>query len=121
MSILHAMRHCPLFARLALLWFVASLGVAIASPLVNPQGSMALVCNAGGGVKLVSTDDGSTGAALHTLDCPLCANSSAPPQVASVLLESQQALGHVLQSIPAARIAALTAAPLPARGPPTSF
>jgi hypothetical protein len=32
-----------------------------------------------------------------------------------------QPLAYVLRSIPAARLAARTAAPLPARGPPTLF
>jgi hypothetical protein len=117
---MHTLRHSPSTALLVLMWFAATLGVAVASPLVNPQG-MTLVCNAAGGVKLVSTNDGSTGAAPHTLDCPLCAPSGAPGMVNAVLNDPQRHLGHVLQSIPAARIAALTAAPLPARGPPTSF
>ena len=34
------------------------------------------------------------------------------------MVEPVQPLAYVLQSIPAARIASLTAAPLPARGPP---
>jgi hypothetical protein len=53
------------------------------------------------------------------MDCPLCATSSAPPPpVLRLSAEPAQPLAHVLQSIPAAHIAALTAAPLPARGPP---
>jgi hypothetical protein len=52
------------------------------------------------------------------MHCPLCAAGGAP---ASVLLNMPQPLhplSHVLQSISAAHIAALTAAPPPARGPP---
>ncbi|HEY5580804.1 MAG TPA: DUF2946 domain-containing protein, partial [Rhodoferax sp.] len=44
-----------------------------------------------------------------------------PPPVAHAATEPMQALGHVLQGIPAAHIAALSAAPLPARGPPASL
>jgi hypothetical protein len=118
MSILHSLRHCPFFARLALLWFAVSLGVAIASPMVNPQ-AMTLVCNAGGGVKLVLTDEGSTDAAQHTLACPLCASTSAPPLVPSVLLESQQALGQILHSIAIVRLATAIDLSPPSRGPPS--
>jgi hypothetical protein len=42
----------------------------------------------------------------------------APPPVVRTDLAFVPVLGHAVQPIPAARIAALTAAPLPARGPP---
>jgi hypothetical protein len=41
----------------------------------------------------------------------------APPPVAQQA-PVVQPLGHATQAIPAARLAALTGAPLPARGPP---
>ena len=42
----------------ALAWFMASLGVAIASPLVHPQ-SIEIVCSSTGALQLVvQTDDG---------------------------------------------------------------
>jgi hypothetical protein len=105
-------------ARFVLVWFALSIGVAIASPLIKPQ-AMELVCSSAGAMKLlVKTDDGAKELHGHTLDCPLCASISAPPPVARQTPEPAQPLAHVLQSIPAAHIAALTAAPLPARGPP---
>ena len=81
---------------------------------------MVLVCSSTGAIKvLVKSADGTQDAQTgHTLDCPLCAGLAAPPPVHTLALPSVQPLGHVLQSIPAARIAALTAAPLPPRGPP---
>ena len=116
---MHTLRHARYLARLMVAWFVLSLGVAVASPLVAPL-DMALVCSSTGAIKvLVKSADGTQDAQTgHTLDCPLCAGLAAPPPVHTLVLPSVQPLGHVLQSIPAARIAALTAAPLPPRGPP---
>jgi predicted secreted protein len=116
---MQSLRHAHLLARFVLVWFALSIGVAIASPIVKPQ-AMELICSGAGVMKvLVKTDDGSKEVASYTLDCPLCANNSAPPPpVARLTAEPVQALAHVLQSIPAAHIASLTAAPLPARGPP---
>ena len=116
---MNALRNAHLLARFVLVWFALSIGVAIASPLVKPQ-AMELICSGSGAVKLlIQTDDGGQEVASFTLDCPLCATSSAPPPPATRLTsEPAQPLAYVLQSIPAARIASLTAAPLPARGPP---
>jgi hypothetical protein len=115
---MHTLRRAHLAARFVLVWFALSIGVAIASPIVKPQ-AMELICSGSGAIKvLVKTGDASTEQSGHTLDCPLCANLSAPPPVARLTAEPAQPLAHVLQSIPAAHIAALTAAPLPARGPP---
>ncbi|MBO9677352.1 MAG: hypothetical protein J7556_03895 [Acidovorax sp.] len=101
-----------------LAWFVAWVGVGIASPLVNPQ-AMELVCSSAGMVKLyVQTDDGPVELGASGMDCPLCVPSAAPPPAVALSVPAAQPLGYVLQSIPAARLAAATAAPLPARGPP---
>lgn len=106
------------WARFVLLWFALSIGVAIASPIIKPQ-AMELICTSAGATKLlVKTDEGVKEVSGHTLDCPLCINLSAPPPVARLTAETAQPLGYVLQSIPAAHVAARTAAPLPARGPP---
>jgi len=77
-----ALRHAHHLARLVLVWFALSIGVAVASPLVSPQG-MALICSGSGAMKvLVKTADGATEASSHSLDCPLCASIGAPPPVA---------------------------------------
>lgn len=109
------------FARLVLVWFALSLGVAVASPLVSPK-AMEMVCSATGAMTvLVMTDDGLKELVNIGPDCPLCVTGGAPPPVATSIPELFQPLAHVLQPIPAAHIASLTAAPLPARGPPAFF
>ena len=114
-----ALRRAHTLARFVLAWFALSIGVAIASPIIKPQATE-LICSSSGAMKvLVKTDDGGAKEQSgHTLDCPLCATISAPPPVARQTAEPARPLAHVLQGIPAAHIAALTAAPLPARGPP---
>ena len=115
---MQALRRAHLLTRLVLVWFALALGAAIASPIVKPQ-SIEMVCSASGAMKmLVIGDDGPQELAGNTLDCPLCMTGSAPPPLLYFNAEPAQALAYVLRSIPAARLAAATAAPLPARGPP---
>jgi hypothetical protein len=100
---------------LVLAWFALSLGVAIASPLIHPK-SIELVCSSAGAMKLVT--DGDAGPGVGTLDCPLCLPLESPPP----------AIGHsagfhcpgapASRQMVAARVVALAAAALPARGPP---
>lgn len=106
-------------ARLVLAWFVLSVGVAIASPVVQPQ-SMQLMCTASGSIKLVvQSDDGVHEPGAGHFDCPMCMLTGAPPPLAQPIdFPAVLPLGHAVQSIPSARIAAATAAPLPPRGPP---
>ncbi len=113
-------RSIALAGRSVLLWFVMSLGVAVASPLVNPQ-SMELVCSAAGSIKVVvHTEDGAKEMGASHMDCPLCVLTGAPPPAMTApAFDLPLPLGRVVQPIPAARLAAATAAPLPARGPPT--
>lgn len=102
-----------------LAWFVASMGVAIASPLVHPQ-SIEVICSGAGTIKLlVQTDDGTVEMGAVGMDCPLCATPSAPPPTPVAAVLPPHPLAHALQPVEAARIAAATAAPLPARGPPS--
>lgn len=116
---MQTLRNAHLIARLVLVWFALSVGVAVASPIIKPQ-AMELICSASGVMKLlIKTDDGGKVVSLHTLDCSLCATGSAPPPpTVRLSFEPVPALTHVLRSVPAAHIASLTAAPLPARGPP---
>jgi hypothetical protein len=121
MSILHTLRNNPWLARLALLWFALTLGVAVASPIVSPQNEV-MICSAAGMYKLVLQDDGTVAASADaSMHCPLCLVGGVPPAFTQVVFEPVLPLGRVLQSIPAARIAALTAAPPPSRAPPTSL
>lgn len=122
MTLLHTLRNTPWLAKLALLWFALTLGTAVASPMVNPQQEL-VICTGVGMLKVVLAEDGTvtTSATSGTGDalfCPLCMVGGAPaPFVVNTVVPAHP-LSHVLQSIPAAHIAALTAAPLPARGPP---
>ena len=118
MPCLHTIRSLRWLARLALAWFVLSIGVAVASPLVSPQ-SIELICSGSGAIKvLIKTDDGAKELSSHTLDCPLCAQVGAPPPVSHAAVRVVDPLADALRPVPAAHIAARTAAPLPARGPP---
>ncbi|WP_298930337.1 DUF2946 family protein [uncultured Ramlibacter sp.] len=113
---MQALRNASFLARLVLAWFALSIGVALASPLVQPQ-SMELICSGAGAMKLLLKDaDGGQSQPSPTLDCPLCA-SVAPAPVAAAM-PAAQPLGLALQSLPAAHIAARTAVPPPGRGPP---
>jgi hypothetical protein len=59
-------------ARFVLAWFVLSLGVAVASPLVKPQ-AMEPICSAAGVAKMpVQVDGHGQAPARHTLNCPQC-------------------------------------------------
>lgn len=117
---MRTLRHFTILTRLVLAWFALSLGVAAASPLVQPQ-DILLVCTSSGSMKLlVQASDGSTSeVGSNSMDCPLCVCVAAPPPMARQSAEPAQPLAYALQAIAAAHIAALTAAPPPARGPPT--
>lgn len=112
-------RRLRFHARLVLAWFALYLSAAIASPWIAPW-SIERVCSANGAVKLlVTASDGTVDeSAARGLDCPMCLTVDAPPPVATVAAVEHQPLGYFTAGIPAARIAALTGAPLPPRGPP---
>jgi len=118
MTFMQALRKTPWLARLALLWFALTLGVAVASPLVNPQSEVMICSAANGMVKVVLNDDGSLGTAPGSMDCPLCMVGGAPAPVQQHTVQAPCPLTQVLQSVPEAFIAARTAAPPPSRGPP---
>ena len=112
-------RVLGLVGRGMLLWFMLSLGVAVASPVVHPQ-AMELVCSGVGPIKVVVHGaDGVQELGASHMDCPLCALTGAPPPALTIFAPGMPLpLGRVVQAIPAARSVAATAAPLPARGPP---
>ena len=116
---MQTLRNAHLLARLVLVWFVLFVGVSVASPLVKPQASQ-MVCSAMGGMKIVSADDADGDAVKlsSNLDCPLCAQVSAPPSPATLSFDTASALAHALRPIASAHIAWLTGSPLPPRGPP---
>lgn len=113
------LRNARFITRLMLVWFALYLGVAVASPIVNPQAAE-LICASTGVMKLiVQTDDGAKEVSGAMLDCPLCATGGAPPPSFMGQAAPRQALAYVLPGIAPAHVASFTAAPLPARGPPS--
>lgn len=115
---MRALRHLTFLHRLALAWFLLSLGAAVAGPILHPQ-SIELVCSSAGAVKvIVHGEDGAQEQTRIGMDCPLCAVAGAPPTIVGLAVPTLAPLARAVQSIPSARIAAATKAPLPARGPP---
>lgn len=104
-----------------LAWFVMALGVAVASPIVQPQ-AMEFVCSgAGAGRILVHADEGPVGLGAQGLDCPLCMLTGAAPAAFFPLIHAP-APRHSFALRPAApfQLPAMAVSP-PARGPPFSF
>ncbi len=117
MSSLQTLRNAHLITRFVLVWFALFIGVAVASPLVKPQSSQ-MVCSAMGGMKMVVDDAGDTPTVSGGMECPLCAQITAPGTPVALSLEVASDLAHALRPIPSAHIAWLTGSPLPPRGPP---
>ena len=121
MSSLQSLRNAHRLTRFVLVWFALFVGVAVASPLVKPQ-AVHLVCSAIGGVKLVQLDAAGANvdaAVAHTaLDCPACLPLIAPPVADKLAPLPTGNLSHVLQPLPAARLASLLGQPWQARAPP---
>jgi hypothetical protein len=112
------LRNARLLARLVLVWFVLAFGVAIASPLIQPESST-LVCSAGGALKFlpVGEDAGAVPAGAGLLDCPLCLQMAAPAVRAAVLVvRNPDSPGKLPQTEPVRAVRA--AGPFPGRGPP---
>ena len=115
---MHTPHAARLIARWVLMWFALSLGVAIASPLVQPKDTE-MVCSGAGVMKLVvHNDDGSTAAVGLSLDCPACANLGAPPPALAWGVEPPFELAFSLLPLEIARIASLLRGPWQARAPP---
>ena len=119
MPSLLSLRNAHHIARFVLVWFALYLGVAIAAPLVHPQG-LQLVCSASGSLKVIAAgDDAANAGSGHTLDCPLCVGLGAPPPLHKVFFTAvaPQALALPVRNagMPTAQP---SAAPPPARGPP---
>jgi hypothetical protein len=121
---LQSLRNAHRLTRFVLVWFALFVGAAVASPLVKPE-AVQLVCSAMDGVKLVQVDaagaDVDAAVAQTALDCPACLPLIAPP-VADMLAPLPTGnLSHVLQPLPAARLASLLGQPWQARAPPIFF
>jgi len=115
---MHRLRSARQLARLVLAWFALALLVAIAAPMAKAE-SLELVCTSSGGMKLlVQGENGTQDASGHAMHCQLCTGMAGPPSIHPSTLQAPTSLAHVLIPAVAAHLAWLTAAPLPARGPP---
>lgn len=122
MTLLQTLRNAPWLAKLALLWFALTLGVAVASPMVQPQQAL-VICTGAGMLKVVLADDGTVRTAAtsgtgEALFCPLCLAGGAPAAVVVKMIEPPHGAGLLLTATPTVHMATSSAAPLPARGPP---
>ncbi len=118
MTLLQALRHSRLIARSVLAWFVLSMAVAVAAPVVQPHTSV-LVCSASGAIQLVdaSSDDG-VAQGRHTLDCVLCLALHAAPPVAVDLAALPKTTSGPVGFRALAPVAYRSDATLAARAPP---
>jgi len=123
--LMQRLRNARLLVQFLLACWILAMGVAIAAPLVHAQ-PLEMVCSVGGNMKWVASAAADTPDSDSTqkpsngpMECPLCMSMVLPPAPTSVTPATQKGLSYSLRPIPAAHIAARTAAPLPARGPPT--
>jgi hypothetical protein len=101
-----------------LAWLAFCLGVAVASPLVQPK-AMNLVCSSASGIKLVvSTDEGSVKLGSMGVDCPLCLLEATPPELPNTRLSTLLPLARQPLPLSCVPVVVATAAPPPARAPP---
>ena len=119
MTPMQALRSAPHLTRLVLVWFALFIGVAVASPLVNPEG-VQLVCTTAGSVKLVPFhgDGQDVADRVDGMHCPLCLPLAAPPTAATKAL-AQGGLTLALQFSQNAHPAWLVGLPWQARAPPS--
>jgi len=113
---LQALRHGRLLVRLMLAWVALALGVASASPVLDPP-QLELVCS-GGSMKVLVHDGSGMAHDGHAHDCLLCASGDGPPPVAFSLGFLSASSGSLLLAGWRDALVSLTTAPLPARGPP---
>ena len=116
---MNSLRQAKFIARFMLVWFVFSIGIASASPLVSPK-AMELVCSSGGVMKLVSSDSNNADKKNNAMpDCAMYMLTALPSTPLGTTFDKTSDLSRALHPIAAAHIAAATAPPLPSRGPPS--
>lgn len=99
-------------------WFVLVVAMSVVAPAMAAGAPIDSVCTAAGPVA-IGHGAGQPGDSL-AMKCPLCMPAHAPGPQPVVDLVQAHPLAHLLQPVDAARVAAITAAPLPARGPPAN-
>ncbi|QTD45135.1 hypothetical protein [Ottowia testudinis] len=106
-------------ARLVLAWFVLSIGVAVAAPLVSPQ-ALEIVCSASGSKLVLHTEEGAVDLNAAQMHCPMCIPTGAPPPLAVLAPDAPPLPPFALPLAPARWVAGHAAPPWQARAPPIS-
>ena len=115
---MHILRTSLSLTRLILAWFVLTVGVAVASPVISPQ-TLVLLCSHEGRKAVVVDADGQViTASQQSLDCPLCLPVVGPPPASFVSLPAPAVTFSAPVHFSPSRYFAPVGAPLPARGPP---
>ncbi|GAB4212137.1 MAG: hypothetical protein Fur007_03870 [Rhodoferax sp.] len=112
MSALQHLRQNPWLARVALLWFVLTLGSAAALPMPAAQ-ALGSICSASGNDAGADTQSDATSAF-----CPLCMVAGLPPPIGAGVSQAVPSAGALPISTDDAPRAQRSRAALPARGPP---
>lgn len=114
---MESLRRARHLVRFVLAWFTLALGVAVASPLVNPQ-YVELVCSGSQVKAMLLTEQGAVELGAASLDCPLCLTASAPPPPAFVAPRPPHGPARDDAAPAWAPLPAAAALPWQARAPP---
>lgn len=115
------LRDANRLVRVVLAWFGLFVAISVASPVFAGSAALDVICSAAGTVAVQHGSDGGNPQGPLAMKCPLCMPLHAAAPQPGIATAAVQPLNHGLRPIPAARVAALTSAPLPARGPPASL
>ncbi|MFO1265102.1 MAG: hypothetical protein U1E84_17510 [Rhodoferax sp.] len=98
-------------------WLLLGMGIAMASPIVQPR-AMQLICSGAGAVKFLVQSPSSGTADASDMDCPLCLLPAVAPDPTPARLPTLLPVAKVPVPAASLRIHSSTADPPPARGPP---
>jgi hypothetical protein len=115
---MHTLDHLRRLRSMIAAWVLLAMGVAMASPLVQPR-AFELICSSAGAYLLVAhSDDGGAGSHTQDLNCGLCLMGAAPPPSALDVLPKLHAPRIELAHFHFGHKPDTTAALPPARAPP---
>ena len=114
------LRNAHHITRFVLVWFALYLGVAIASPFVNPALTAPHCAAMEAMEKVAAHQNGDAQKSIPKLDCPLCTGVTAPPPTGSITTASTTLRACVPSTTCVTHVVYRpTAKPL-ARGPPAA-